>query len=281
MIIRFLKILLGTFLLLMSLVYFSILFLPEVYTNPCFFVIVLAISANILYISLYLLLKKKLRFFNKFHVSILGISWVILWSVLILFQSTHKLNEITALVFIDILPFAIYWLIKKSKKKNTKTDIPQSAIKTNNDIPLTSVGKLIDGLPVPQNTAIITNLLTEKLEMRALIGRNRADWKTYELSFDKIENICLMNEQEIKQIITQSAPGIILGAATFGILGAMLGGRTKTKEKIKINTLLVIDYFSGEKKQIILDVTDNLKDSTRMVNKFKEIKPVSNSTIQL
>ena len=33
------------------------------------------------------------------------------------------------------------------------------------------------------------------------------------------------------RFIQQSAPGMIIGAATFGLLGAMVGGRIKTKEK--------------------------------------------------
>ena len=145
----------------------------------------------------------------------------------------------------------------------------------------TSVGYLIDGLPVPQNTIIIANLLPEGLRIQALTGRNKADWKNFELSIEKVENIQLMNERQIKQVIEQSAPGMILGAATFGILGAMVGGKVKTKEKVRINTLLIIDYISGEKKQIILNVSDNIKDSTRVVNRFKEIKPTSNDPIQL
>jgi hypothetical protein len=146
----------------------------------------------------------------------------------------------------------------------------------------TSVGTLIDGLPVPQNTTIIAKLFPEGLQIKALTGTNKADWKTFELSIEKVENIQLMNEREIKQVIEQSAPGMILGAAAFGVLGAMVGGRTKTKEKIQVNTLLVIDYLSGEKKQIVLNVSNNIKDSTRVVNRFKEIKPPApNETIQL
>ncbi len=145
----------------------------------------------------------------------------------------------------------------------------------------TSVGSLIEGLPVPIQTIITTNLSPEGLFMKALIGRKKEDWKTFELPIEKIENIQLMNERQIKQVIEQSASGTILGAAAFGTLGALIGGRIQTKEKVKINTLLVIDYKSGEKKQIVLNVTDNIKDNERVVKRFRELKPVSNETIQL
>ena len=55
-------------------------------------------------------------------------------------------------------------------------------------------------------------------------------------------------------MVEQPAPGMILEAAAFGTLGAMVRGRTKTKEKINVYTLLIIDYVSGEAKQIILNV---------------------------
>ena len=63
-----------------------------------------------------------------------------------------------------------------------------------------------------------------------------------------------MGEWQIRQVVEQPAPGMILEAAAFGTLGAMVRGRTKTKEKINVYTLLIIDYVSGEAKQIILNV---------------------------
>lgn len=144
----------------------------------------------------------------------------------------------------------------------------------------TSVGPLIDGLPAPSGTMIIAKLLPEGFNIKALIGKNKNDWQTFELSIEKIERLHLINEKEIQQIIEQSAPGMILGAAAFGVLGAMVGGRTKTKEKVKIKTLFVIDYLSGEKKQIVLDVSNNLKDTERVIKRFHEMKPESNQPRQ-
>ena len=74
---------------------------------------------------------------------------------------------------------------------------------------------------------------------------------------------------------------MIIGGAAFGVLGAMVGGRVKTKEKIENHSILIIDYQSGDKKQIILDVTKALKDSERVSNRFKELKQVQTSTVQL
>ena len=76
---------------------------------------------------------------------------------------------------------------------------------------------------------------------------------------------------------------MIIGGAAFGILGAMVGGRTKTKDKLIQHSILVIDYQSDGKKQIILDVTENmaLLATEQLIKRFKELKPIQNSTIQL
>lgn len=144
-----------------------------------------------------------------------------------------------------------------------------------------SVGNLIDGLPIPQNTVVLSKLLPDKLEMKALIGTKKEDWKIFELPFEKIDSMQIVNEKEIQKIVSQSAPGMIIGAAAFGILGAMVGGRVKTKEKVKISTLLLIDYTSEEKKQILLNVTSSVNESSKLVKEFKEIKPTSNNPITL
>lgn len=144
-----------------------------------------------------------------------------------------------------------------------------------------AVGTILEGLPIPVEVTTIVKLTSEGFHIQALIGRNKDDWKNFELSLDKVQSVQMYDERQIKQIVEQSAPGMVVGAATFGLLGAMVGGRTKTKEKTVIRNILVIEYQSDEKKQIILDVTNNIKDCTRMVNHFRELKPVQNQTIQL
>ena len=144
-----------------------------------------------------------------------------------------------------------------------------------------TAGTLVDGLPVPSNTMITVRLNSEKFYIQALTGRKKEDWPTYELTVEKVENVQLMNQTEIERVVEQSVPGLIIGGAALGALGAMIGGRVHTKEKVKNHTILAITYFSGERKQIILDVTAAVKDSERVLNHFKELKPIQTGSIQL
>lgn len=145
----------------------------------------------------------------------------------------------------------------------------------------TTAGSIIEGLPIPAETMTTIMLNDDGFEIKALIGRRKEDWKTFELPLEKVHSVQMFDERQIKQIIEQSAPGMILGAATFGVLGALVGGRTKTKEKIMIKTLLVIEYVSNENKQIVLNVSNSIKDCSRLVNHFRELKPNQNQIIQL
>ena len=157
-----------------------------------------------------------------------------------------------------------------------------------------TVGTLIDGLPVLTNTHIAANLQEDKFTFKAYIGRNKDEWPMFELALDKVDNVQIVQKRETSEVTEQSAAGMIIGAALFGSLGARVGGRAKTREKIqdyfitlalniKINHLFRIDYTSDEQKQIILDVSEDLKGAEKVVKQFRELRPSpnTNSVIQL
>lgn len=75
---------------------------------------------------------------------------------------------------------------------------------------------------------------------------------------------------------------MVIGAAAFGILGAMVGGRVKTKQASKLNSLLLFEYLSNDvSKQILLNLGDNQFQANTFLKKLKKIKPLSNQTIEL
>lgn len=146
-----------------------------------------------------------------------------------------------------------------------------------------TVGTLIDGLPVLTNTHIAANLQEDKFTFKAYIGRNKDEWPMFELALDKVDNVQIVQKRETSEVTEQSAAGMIIGAALFGSLGARVGGRAKTREKIQIKHLFIIDYTSDEQKQIILDVSEDLKGAEKVVKQFRGLRPSpnTNSVIQL
>ena len=147
-------------------------------------------------------------------------------------------------------------------------------------------GSHIIGLPIPEGNFVQTVLSPEELTLTAVLqGGGKATEQKFTLELSKVKNIRILNETEVKQVIEQSAPGMLLGAAAFGVVGAMIGGRVKTKEKTAIKNLLILDYVSGEEKQIVLDCTiDSLSNQTAFLKHFQKLKPEAAhapTTIQL
>lgn len=109
----------------------------------------------------------------------------------------------------------------------------------------------MEGLPVSENTDLIVKLNDEVLNLMVVPTKQE-----FEINISKISSIESKTEVEIQQIISQSAPGMIIGAAAFGLLGAMVGGRVKSKEKKIMDHFIIIDYVSDEAKTIILKTND-------------------------
>ena len=125
----------------------------------------------------------------------------------------------------------------------------------------------VEGLPIHENADLFAILTDESLTFIVVSTKQK-----FEIDMSKLTLIDQRNEVEMQQIIHQSAPGMIIGAATFGLLGAMVGGRVKTKEKKMVTHFIIINYHSDEDKTIVLKTNDGI-DASNLVNLFKKIKP--------
>ena len=131
--------------------------------------------------------------------------------------------------------------------------------------------KLVDGLPVPQVVTVYMYMNTSM--MLFTIDKNQK----FELSLEKVTSVRQYNETEIENIVSQSAPGMIIGAAAFGVLGAMVGGRVKTKKKKVVKYYIVIKY---DDKEIMVE-TEDYVNCMKFVRFFNDIKPQDNSVVTL
>jgi len=127
---------------------------------------------------------------------------------------------------------------------------------------------LVDGLPLNQDTNLIMKLTADKLLF--IVSTTKQE---FEIDFSKLTAVEYKTETEMNNIISQSAPGMIIGAAAFGILGAMIGGRVKTKQVKTVSHFLIINYQSGEEKQIVLQTNDG--NSAKQISEyFRQLKPL-------
>lgn len=130
------------------------------------------------------------------------------------------------------------------------------------------LGTLVDGLPAPSNCNVTVKLTPVSLN---IMGNNQ----DFEIDFSKLELIDIKTDVEMEKVISQSAPGMIIGAAAFGVLGAMIGGRVKTKEKRVVSHFLIINYQSESLKTIIIETTNDWYNGAALVDYFRKLKPNS------
>jgi hypothetical protein len=129
-----------------------------------------------------------------------------------------------------------------------------------------SLGNLVEGLPIPQNTDLTIKLTPSELSM---VGNGQE----FEINFSKLMMIDIKSDVEMEKIIQQSAPGMVIGAVTFGVIGAMIGGRVKTKEKRVVNHFLIVNYQTDELKTIVIDVTKDWHNAAQLVDYFRKLNP--------
>lgn len=126
---------------------------------------------------------------------------------------------------------------------------------------------LVSGLPLQANVAVSIKLTSNGLEFLEPVSK-----QAFTIAFEKITNMKSYTETEIEKIVEQSAPGMIIGAAAFGLLGAMIGGRVRTKEKKILRYFLVIDYISDEPKQIVFDSSKDYFNTRAILDEFQSLR---------
>lgn len=146
---------------------------------------------------------------------------------------------------------------KKERKKETK------ALKANG---MTCEAALshVNGLPIPENTLCNIRSFSDRIEIST-------NGNQFNLSKDKITDICFKTDVEIQKQYVSSVGGAIGGAVLFGPLGAMIGGRAKQKKNKEIHTYLIFTYQKGDTIEYIgFDATNSLFNAGKFVDEFKK-----------
>lgn len=135
------------------------------------------------------------------------------------------------------------------------------------------LGNLVGGLPIPEGSDLVAKITPNGASITIISTK-----QIFEINISKLTSICSYSETDAEKIMSQSAPGMIFGAATFGLIGAMVGGRVKTKEKKVITSFITINYESDGQKQIVIH-TKNAFGADQFVNYFQTLKPSSEQTV--
>lgn len=127
----------------------------------------------------------------------------------------------------------------------------------------------VDGLPIAENTLCEVFSFPDRIEFKS--GTTQI-----KLPKEKITDMCIKTDTDIQNQAVSSVGSAVAGAMIFGTLGAVIGGRTKTKKVKTVTNYLIITYNSdGALKYLGFDTKNNPQSAGKLVDEFKK-----NSTTQ-
>ena len=89
---------------------------------------------------------------------------------------------------------------------------------------------------------------------------------------NKITDICVKTDVQIQQHVVSNPGGALAGAMMFGAVGAIIGGKSKTKETRNISSHLIITYTKAENEpSVIVFNATNSKAAHKIVKEFHDL----------
>lgn len=133
----------------------------------------------------------------------------------------------------------------------------------------------VNGLPIPENVLCEVFSYPDRIDFKS--GTTEI-----KLPKEKITDISIKTDTDIQQQLVSSAGGAIAGAMLFGSLGAIIGGRVKTKKVKTTTNYLIITYKSeNELKYIGFDIQNNPPSADKLVKEFQKSNSASGVKIEL
>lgn len=117
------------------------------------------------------------------------------------------------------------------------------------------------GLPLAQN---VSCTLVYRGDCIDIVGGGA----TFRLPIEKVQGLTTVTDEEIRKQYVSSVGAAAAGAALFGPLGAMIGGRVKEKHDLTITYYLVITYLKDEQIDYIsFELAGKVEDAYNFINK--------------
>ncbi|MDF2984808.1 MAG: hypothetical protein K0R50_318 [Eubacterium sp.] len=184
------------------------------------------------------------------------------------------LEAIPLLIVIALLIFAlifcIFMVVRIFQLRNqAKFDLQRRMIESG--AYFNAVFNHAIGLPVSEGTLCKLFLCPDKVEIECCGNK-------FNLDKSKITDVCIKTDIEIQTQYVSSIGDAVAGAAMFGTLGAIVGGRAKEKELKTVNTYLIFTYIKDTGiNYISFDVTHAFFQAQKFVDDFKILNKELNS----
>lgn len=186
-------------------------------------------------------------------------------------DSYLKIAIICFSVSIIIVILGILGHISSAKgKKKEAAEMQSKGIKNR----LYSV-KHVYGLPCPEDTRVTVEAYRDRITFSA----NNVN---YDLPYNRITDVCMKTDFEIRTQTTSSAGGAVAGAMLFGPLGAAIGGRAKTSNTYKFTDYLIFTYKDKSGEIAYMGYTaPSRKDANHFISTVKPHLPKAPANVEL
>lgn len=209
------------------------------------------------------------------------IGWIISAIILtLIFNAINKTgqssgNIIFSSVFIGFLfavvIFSIKMIIITNKNQAALRERNQNDRK--NDILRYSSVIHVGGLPAPEN--ITSSVTLSPTELIVICGGNE-----FSLPIHKIRNVDFQIDIDETQILKSSFVKGAVGAATFGVAGAVIGSAPKTKTKRETKCYAIITYENSEDEYKTFVLRDELPNARQCAMLVDTLKPRINTQVK-
>lgn len=169
------------------------------------------------------------------------------------------------LVLIAFLIFCVYMAIQNSKGKKNMKETMHTKLFVNH----------FYGLPVVEGTHTVIEDIKEEFLFTA-------SGNEFRLNKNKITDISIKRDVDIQKQYVSSVGGAIGGAALFGSVGAMIGGRAKEKKTKTVNRYIIFTYIKddGNINYMTFECFDYRK-IVKMIEDFNKLGKGQSNVVQL
>lgn len=208
------------------------------------------------------------------------LAWIISSVILIIvFNSINKTGQsMASIVFMScliggVIGFIVF-CIKMIKVTSQNQKVARNQKRIDKEDGITRYTSLIHvgGLDAPENVSC--NVILSPIDLKIVCGG-----KEFSLQLKKIRNVDFQLDINEKQYLKSSMAKGMIGAAAFGMAGAIIGSAPKTKTKREVKCYAIIAYESapGEYKNFVL--RDEYANSGQCSKLVDTLKPRINSQV--
>lgn len=171
-------------------------------------------------------------------------------------------------IFFAIIGLPLFFIKGKSKEEKAKIK---------NELLSSAYGRHFTGLPLAEGTDCSIQHNPDGFVFTA--GGN-----VFNLSNDKITDMCIKTDAEIQKQYVSSIGGAVGGAVLFGPIGAMIGGRAKKKKTTNLTHYLIITYLKdGQIAYLCFEMpkTPDMVKVQRWIMEFKQTPHAHGTVVDL